>query len=216
MAGKYNQWVRKTLAARIRSNGGYYARHGGELALSWAVPFYLDGFSTVDEAKDTLVEQGHFVNLTDLNLSYPDFDEAFASLPEYALWQWAQERMVEDLSSDEGMRTWAPATASRYGFAYEGLGAEHPFDMSFELWGRGGKHVCLGRFEGVRLYGTEDICAVLESTVEDIPRYSNLWCRQLMGMLDELDACLTRENAARCGQYYAADFLMQYIQGDWQ
>lgn len=208
MAGKYNKWVRAKLAARIESNGGYHAQ-SGSFALSWTVHFY-GTISTAEQARKALVDCDHFLNEADLMLRHPDFDEWFDGLADHerCMYEYAQSTLVDDLSSDEGFAMWRPETAKRYGFDYDGPGATTAFDMGLGNYGRGGKHVCLTHFEGqdLQMYN-RDLSELVEQGLDGCT-VSNKWCRQLMGIMDELDESLTDENAARAGQYYESDWLM--------
>jgi hypothetical protein len=98
---------------------------------------------------------------------------------------------------------WRPEIAARWGFAYKGKGAEKPFDATFEFHGRQGKHLIVTQFEGTDL--TLDLADMLDG-----PQYahdcvpSNLWCRQLCGMIEEWDLCFTSEAATNEYAYQRA------------
>lgn len=219
MAGRYNRWLRAKLASRIEDNGGYHARRSASFALSWCVRFY----GTVNEAEDAadaLVECEHFVNHADLELQFPDFEQWWGRSIDgghrksMACYTYAQERLQDDLESDEGLRMWSRETATKYGFDYVGRGADRPFDMKLGGYGGGGKHVCLTEFEG---HDLQDFCRDFADAIgnhlegDGDTHYSNEWCRKLMGIMDELDEALTSENAARAGRYYEADWLAQEL-----
>lgn len=216
MAGKYNTWLRRKLADRIRDNGGYYSRRE-QYALVWMARIYDVGGSDAEEAAELLVECGHFHNTADLTLQFPDFDEWYPSIvSERTLWELATEMVREDLDNDEGMRMWSPETAKRYGFDYKGEGADKPFHMCLEGVSSGGKRVTLSHFdyEGLRIDNRE-LADAIDPDVEHEYNYDrqfrNQWCRKLMGIMDELDTCLTTENATRCGRYYAADYIAREL-----
>lgn len=215
MAGRYNQWLRAKLADRIRSNGGYSRHNDKSKPLSWKV-YYFQQLENSEQAAQLLAEN-HFINMADFILNFPDFDEWFAEQDRDEMWGYAQERLVDDLSDDEGLRTWSPATATRYGFSYEGEGADRPFDMMLGSYGGGGKHVCLTRFDCETLEGMTSECFAAGVGGHLDPEwcwgrnFTNRWCRKLMGIMDELDEALTKENAARCGAYYEADLLAREL-----
>lgn len=219
MAGKYNTWLRRTLANRIRQNGGYNSRSDGA-PLAWTVRYYR-GLESVEEAAKMLAET-HFINELDMLVQMPDIDEKLAIFFDTlalssARWSHAQGCLVDDLYEDEGIRTWSPKTATRYGFDYKGEGADRAFDMELKNYGRGGKHVCLTRFDGEQLdrVTNEELADLIDPSIEKNPSYDTLlpngWCRKLMGIMDELDETLTDENAERCGRYYETDWLAREL-----
>jgi len=215
MAGRYNTWLRTKLADRIRSNGGYSRYNDKSKPLSWKV-YYFQQLENPEQAAQLLAEN-YFINMADFILNFPDFDEWFGEQDKDELWSYAQEHLMNDLMDDEGLRMWSPKTADRYGFSYEGEGADRPFDMTLEGHGGGGKHVCLTRFDGEALEGmtSEDFAAEigehLDSDWNWRRNFTNGWCRKLMGIMDELDEALTEENAACCGAYYEADLLAREL-----
>lgn len=217
MAGRYNTWVRRKLAERIRNNGGYFARHNQRQALSWCVRVYAD-IGSVEEAAKLMVEHGHFISETHLNLQVPDFAERVGEIVDgegpRRLWEYAQELLQADLTDDEGLRMWSPDTARRCGFDYAGPGADRPFDMALEGWGGGGKHVGLLQFEGEDLrMSANDLADMIDpDTVKDPSGYTNTWCRKLMGIMDELDECLTTKAATEQALYYMVDHIMQELE----
>lgn len=215
MAGRYNTWLRSTLAARIRGNGGYNSRSDGG-PLAWTVRY----MSTYANAERKLLMEAiagnYFVSEADMILQRPNIAEEVYTLiddPDNGMWAYVQERLCDDLNADEGLRMWSPATATRYGFDYKGEGADRGFDMDLRNYGRGGKHVCLMRFdcETLSKYTNDELADLIDpETEKDFnwdPQFSNGWCRKLMGIMDELDVCLTDEAAAASGRYYEADWL---------
>jgi hypothetical protein len=220
MAGRYNTWLRTKLAERIRSNGGYNARHQEGGPLAWTVRYFssLD----LDDAQKILdmLAAEHFSCMADMLLQRPRIDEEIAQIVDAdsgKMWEHAQERLVDDLHEDEGLRMWSPATATRYGFDYKGEGADHGFDMELKNYGRGGKHVCLTRFDCKSLdkFMNGDLADLIDPETEKDYNYdtmfSNGWCRRLMGIMDELDACLTDKAAAESGRYYEVDWLAREL-----
>ena len=217
MAGRYNQWLRAKLADRIRSNGGY--RDGGPL--SWTVCYYSTYYTAgAVDAYLKIIAENHFSCMADMLLQRPRIDEEIAQIVDAdsgKMWEWAQEVLVDDLHNDEGLRMWSPATATRYGFDYKGEGADHGFDMELKNYGRGGKHVCLTRFdyESLDKFMSGDLADLIDPETEKDYNYdtmfSNGWCRRLMGIMDELDACLTDKAAAESGMHYEVDWLAREL-----
>lgn len=216
MAGRYNQWLRAKLAERIRSNGGYNARHQEGGPLAWTVRYYSDMYSADTQKVLAMIAENHFSCMADMILQHPNIDEEVETILRHEtgdMWAWAQERLVDDLHNDEGMRMWSPKTADRYGFDYKGEGADRPFDMELKNYGRGGKHVCLTRFDCKSLdkFMNGDLADLIDPETEKDYTYdtmfSNGWCRKLMGIMDELGAHLTDEEATKQGMYYEVDWL---------
>lgn len=205
MAGRYNTWLRNKLADRIEGHGEYCACRHAWFPLEWNVPFYASINSDL-EVVELMVEYGHVENEADFNLRFPDF--AWSDSFGQDAWGFAQERLVDDLTNDEGLSMWSPDTAKKYGFDYVGDGADRPFRTKLENYGRGGKHVVISEFEGITLRGhrADSLAGSIWKENEDL-QVSNKWCRQLMGMLDEWDGIFTQKNATDVGRYYMADFI---------
>ena len=219
MAGRYNTWLRAKLADRIRSNGGYKSRSDGG-PLAWTVHYYSDMYSADTQKVLTMIAENHFSCMADMILQHPNIDEEVETILRHEtgdMWALAQERLVDDLHEDEGLRMWSPATATRYGFDYKGEGADRGFDMELKNYGRGGKHVCLTRFDCKSLdkFMNGDLADLIDPETEKDYNYdtmfSNGWCRRLMGIMDELDACLTDKAAAESGRYYEVDWLAREL-----
>jgi hypothetical protein len=207
---KATQYWRQKLAEKVACIGGYSRSREAAFPLEFTV--YCSPSLDAADIKPLLVEYGHFINEADIELQHPDFDEWFRhTYSDYALMQFAQEQVVEGLSSDEGMCMWSPETAKKYGFDYKGDGAERGFECSFGNYGRGGKHVCVERFEGVD-FSEMSNDRMLE-IINDMSQpggtldqsFSNRWVRQLCGMLDEWAQVFTTANAEANAIYYATD-----------
>lgn len=220
MAGKYNTWLRTKLADRIRDNGGYCCRYHDKYPLVWMVRVYDLGIDDAEEAKAALVEHEHFISEADLILQFPNFDEWYAAeIGEgRGVYDEAIERLQEDLRDDEGLRMWSPKTADRYGFEYKGEGADKPFHMCLEAVSSGGKRVALSMFDYEKLeIDNNELADAIDPEQADErdwcydKRFTNSWCRRLMGIMDELDEALTEENAKRCGRYYATDYIAREL-----
>lgn len=207
MAGRYNTWVRKALLNRLEWHG--YCSNRTRHALAYTVEFY-ESIVSAEQASELLIEHGHFINEADLAIRFPDFDSRFGALDEPEMHWAAQEQLVDDLTDDEGYRTWSPETARRYGFDYTGDGADRPFEVKFHTLGRGGKHVVIVEFDGVSL--NEDLAERIENKDWGYTEFiSNQWCRKLMGMMDEWDVMLTTTNAHKCGKYYMTDYIAREL-----
>ena len=207
MAGRYNAWVRKSLANRLAGRSYYSERR--IYALSYTVEFY-GSIGNSEEASELLIENGHFINEADLTIQFPDFESQFDALDGPDMYRDAQEHLIDDLADDVGFRTWSPETARKYGFDYTGDGADSPFEVEFRTLGCGGKHVVVVEFDGVSL--NEDLAERIANKdwgyTEFIP---NQWCRKLMGMMDEWDKMLTTANAHKRGKYYMTYYIAREL-----
>lgn len=208
MAGRYNTWLRKALLNRLEGHD-YYGGGHSRYALAYTVEFY-GSIDSVEEASELLVKHGHFVNETDLTIRFPDFESRFEAVDEPDMYREAQGRLIDDLTDDEGLRTWSPETARRYGFDYTGDGADRPFEAKFNTMGRGGKHVVVVEFDGVVL-GADLVECIANVDWQHTGMVSNQWCRKLMGMMDEWDTMLTTANAHECGKYYMTDYIAREL-----
>lgn len=136
------------------------------------------------------------------------------------VWEDVQESMARSVTEgdDDAMRTIRPEIAKRFGLVYhnwplryeriaksdaafypagkEGWKLSEPFskhlnfDVSFELHGRGGKHLCLTEFEGRGLNVRSDHLAEAirdDSQEWDRGNYPNEWCQKLLAYIHECD-----------------------------
>lgn len=189
--------IRERLKAAIDGNGGYH-----EWALSWDV-----SLSSVDadEVLEVLAKE-HYHNEFDLILQYPEVKEMIeAHMQTAEVNQDMQEQMQERLIDGDTFRMWSPDVAKKHGFAYKGEGSELPFEVDFAFEGRGGKHLVVTKFAGVKL--TKDAFAEFFDDPHYV-QYSNYWCRQLLGMIEEWDLCFTRV-AVKSEEVYTLAWLMQ-------
>ena len=217
MAGKFNTWVRQQLASRIRSNGGYPGERYVNYPLSWTVHLYAQ-IDTAAEAQDALIAAGHYLNEADMALQAPEFEVWWGSNGDITqnVHEWAGEA-VRDSLDDDAYRTWSPESAKAVCMDYAGRGADKSFDTGLALRGRGGKHVVLTEFEGVILtsYTNEELAVVVEN-VDHSDQYvmhvRNAWCRQLLGMMLELDKLLTDEAALDEYRYQYGFYLSQQLE----
>lgn len=220
MAGRYNHWLRTKLAERVRDNDGYSERHTKH-ALVWMCRVYDDGVEDVEDAVRGLVDAGYFISEADLALRVPDYariiDERLdCGRAGNRLYIAVCESLQDALANDQVYRTWTPETARRYGFDYEGDGADQPFDMGLSCVSSGGKRVSLTAFEGVPLSGySYDFAEYIAPEEIDSGgayfRPSNVWCRRLMGVMDELDTLLSRESVMAQARYFALDILADIL-----
>lgn len=220
MAGRYNHWLRTKLAERIRGNGGYSERHTKH-ALVWMCRVYDVGIKDVEDAVRGLVDAGHFLSEADLTLQAPDYAQSIAEYLDYGsaasrIHAAVCDSLQDELVNDHAYRMWSPETARRYGFDYSGDGADQPFDMDLSCVSSGGKRVSLTVFEGVPLSGYSYDFAehVAPEEIDSGGAYfrpSNVWCRRLMGVMDELDTLLSRESVMAQARYFALDILADIL-----
>jgi hypothetical protein len=191
--------IRQLLAEKLRYNAGY---HGDRKhwALEWNVSI---GLVRPELVTKYLIEQ-HFQNELDAALQHPNLLERVRrELDSNYDDSHIIEQMRDGVDGGDTYRMWRPEIAARWGFEYKGKGAEKPFDVTFEFHGRQGKHLIVTNFEGFDL--TIDLADMLERPqyAHDCPP-SNLWCRQLCGMIEEWDLCFTHEAATNEYAYQRA------------
>jgi len=218
MAGKFNTWVRQQLADRIRDNGGYWGDLRTHYPLEWTVYLY-DAIDTAAKAQDALIACGHYLNEADMALRAPEFEVWWRANGDITrnVHEWAGEAVRGSLQDDEGFRTWSPESAKVVCMDYAGRGAGKPFNMRLALRGRGGKHVVLTEFEGVNLtsYTNKELAEVVENVDHSDPyvmHVRNTWCRQLLGMMLELDKLLTDKAALEEYRYQYGFYLSQQLE----
>jgi hypothetical protein len=103
-------------------------------------------------------------------------------------------RSLED-GSDIYSMLGCPVVASRFG-----LDEDATYDVQFSFEGRGGKHLCVTRFEGHDLSGV-DLAAELQGQAADKycgPHdvYTNDWCRKLCAMMFDWSKRFTPRTAS--------------------
>ncbi len=224
MANKY----RELLAQVIENNGGYSAGRGGTFALEFTVGLYYADLSVEHLYKIAVENFGPLPPLTPAI----EWDVAQA-------WEWAQQNMTDTLNDNEGYCTYSPSNAKLYGMPYctppglkywrrkkEGDVCGYPakvsgwwivnpycnesYSVKFGLYGRGGKHLCIESFEGVRLDMSADQLADAIRNDED-GTYSNKWCQRLLCMVVEWEKCFTSKLASAELEYQCADQLAQRL-----
>ena len=203
--------LRHRLAKKIDANGGYSDRDG-VYALSWDVPVYgLGGFDLVTE----LVKDGYFQSPADVLLRYPNIERLWDDFMLSNTYD-PTEDMQEAVRDCDTYRMWRPKFARRNGFSYTGLGAEKPFDVEFEFHGRGGKHLCVTKFQGESLIERRGEQRMMERLTDPNLRewyghHTTEWMRQLCGMIDEWNVCFTREAAEQEARYLTLDRFVRWL-----
>lgn len=202
--------VRIRLADALESNGGYYCRDV-HAALSWDVSLWNYNMHLI--LHHLAVEGQWFVNEAAMRLQYPLIEREVERLLEM-VHPWAQETMCENLDNDDGLKMWSPVTAAKHGFDYTGDGAEKTFDVEFGLYGRGGKHLCVTEFKGRKV--DRDLIDVLREVGESYHCVPNLWCRQLLAMIEEWNQCFSREAVLREYNYQLAWQIGRVLEDEWE
>lgn len=223
---------RKLLAAAISRNAGYSSRHD-----KWPLEFNV-GLYYADLDRDhieALAVSDHGVTKEQV--------EATRDLVEWdpeSEWTDIQSQMHDGLNDDDGNRTYSPATAASYGLPYHAFPqrykrrtnecAYHPtkkdgwikvspytckyFDVEFALAGRGGKHLVVESFDGVKLCGwtADDLEeALLDDEQCHYHGFTNDWCRNLLTMITTWSESFTPERASSEMEYLAADRYAQQV-----
>lgn len=215
---------RELLARAIESNGGYSRGYGERFALSFNVALYYANLD-VDHIYALAVKE--FGEL-------PPLTPAFEWDANYE-WECGQKFMAQSLADSDCYKTYSPDTAKRYGMPYHtspwikywrkrkpddtsyypakvpGWIIVNPYcnesyDVEFGLYGRGGKHLCIEAFEGVRMdMSADDLAYAIRN--DEAGDYSNKWCQRLLAMMAEWEQCFTPEAASAELEYQCASSL---------
>jgi hypothetical protein len=182
--------LRELCAKAIDKNGGYSTGYHDRFALSFNVGLYHVNMSKEHIYKVMCETHGH----EPMPANY-QWDEQ-------RQYDWAQETTCYMLNDDDGRRTYGEATGVKYGLPR----GEHYFEVKFGLYGRGGKHLCVERFEGHRLdrISAGALAAEIRDHSAGSTTYSNEWCRNLLAMIDEWTEIFTPKNASDEVEYQAA------------
>lgn len=220
---------RKLLVKKLRENGGYSGYHDCSPIL-YTVCFLPD------------LSLEHIAKLADYGRPIPK--EIVKAWDENNLWSNYQELAVNGLDDWDTYRTYSPATAARFGLPYysqsqkyrrktlkdlayypagkEGWIKENPyvaetFDVEFTNYGRGGKRVCVTRFEGINLnVYNEDLIEHIETGINQYGSYvpiPNKWCQKLLAMMHEWEELITEKAIKDNAEYMAAEDLRYELIG---
>jgi len=216
--------LRLVLADRVEANGGY-SRNYESYPIEYDVSVYR-----ADLDRDNIYEvmckgYGYLPPPTSL-----EWDEQ-------QQYDWALEdaaRSIRD-GDDDGYKTYSPATAAKYGLPYyttprkyrrkvagdmcyypakkAGWVLDKPYcceqlDVKFSLAGRGGKHLVVRQFEGVKLnMSAKDLASDIREGGDNGyygTKYTNQWCVRLLAMMEEWEKCFTPEIASKEVEFQAA------------
>ena len=186
------------LADAIESNGGYYSRHN-MWPLSWDVSVWSR--RTVKDIARLYIEESRdedraavavaLVTSESDNLSgrYVKLEVKRFNLDQAG--DWAIESMRYSLDEDDTYRYVSPEVYEKHG-----LPNDTQFDVEFELYGRGGKHLCITEFGGRRLAGidAEDLRGAEYLEEHGI---SDDWCLKLLAYIAEADKMFSRESVQK-------------------
>lgn len=200
--------LREILANKVEENGGYG---------SWNASYAIEYDVSLRHA-DADVDSVYAYACQKIGTLSPITGLVWAA---YQEWGFAQEQMYCALNDDEAYRTYSPLAAARYGLPYHRFPrrykrktdecayypAELPgwildkpfenltFDVTFELAGRGGKHLVIREFEGHSLcISNRDLVQQIRAG-QDTP-YTNRWCTKLLVMMEEWEQVFTSKNAS--------------------
>ena len=210
MSRKTNWKLRQILASRLQRNGGYRRGRGEDFVLEWCVPVY--GPASMPQMMKSLVDAGEFLNEGDILIQYPDVNDRWEWFTRDGTnynqaWDTLIEDMRESVTGCDTFKMWRPEIAKKYGFSYDGLGADKPFEVEFCFAGRGGKHLCIEKFEGVSLNQRD----LIDNLTDPEEAWPTLWVRQLLGMIEEWDLCFTRQAVEAEARYLLAFRFAEYI-----
>ncbi|HEX6826691.1 MAG TPA: hypothetical protein VF077_10290, partial [Nitrospiraceae bacterium] len=192
MSRKTNWKLRQILASKLQRNGGYRRGRGEDFVLEWCVPVYAS--LTRSNLVPAIISTGEVLHEADLRLQYPEIEDVWEQYirdpkQDERTWEWLIEDMRESVTGSDCYAMWRPEIAKKWGFSYDGLGADKPFEVEFCFAGRGGKHLCIEKFEGISLNQRD----LIDNLLDPEEAWPTLWVRQLLGMIEEWDLCFTQE-----------------------
>jgi len=210
MSRKTNRKLREILASRLQRNGGYRRGRGEDFVLEWNVPVWID--ANISNIIPELVRIGEFLSEADVRLQYPEIEtmwNQYSRDGEFTnqSWEWLIEDMRESVTGGDCFKMWRPEIAKKYGFSYDGPGADKPFEVEFGFYGRGGKHLCIEKFEGISLNDRE----LIDNLTDPEEAWPTLWVRQLLGMIEEWDLCFTEKAVQSEARYLLAFRFAEFI-----
>lgn len=195
---KGNIW-RHLLVRAIEANGGYCARHD-RYALEWNVACYA-GIGDFDTLLAKAREGGNDFGIT----ADTDLDAGLLAELKFEwdgqqnqsdMWGWVIDDMRQSVERDDTYRFLRPEIEQRYGVS----SGESGFDVDWVFEGRGGKHLCLSRFQYRDL--EKHYTDLAGEIAEDVTgEYSNSWCLKLLAFIHESDICFTREKVEQEFEY---------------
>ena len=186
---------REQLADAIEANGGYISGYRDGFAIQFNVALYWANLDK-DHIYKRVVEGYGEVPMSPL-LEW-DANE---------IWSQVQEEMYDRLNDDDAQRSYSRATAVAYGLTHD----ENYFDVTFELHGRGGKHLVVESFEGIKLNRScRDFVSDLRD--DDGTEFNEVWCNNLLAMLGEWGGMFTQKKASDEMEYLAAYRMHQRLE----
>ena len=228
--------IREVLINRIETNGGYHRHHQQSCALEWTVSFTPD------------LDIDHIYALTKDERPLPDSirkawnadqrwemyqeqvangldgDDVYRTYSPETAARWGLPYLNIDRPVTERYARMTGNECAYYPAKIKGWRLNKPFsalafNVTFELSGRGGKHICVTEFEGQSLCGDrEDLLqAIREGDGGEVfglthrHTYSNQWCVKLLAMMDEWDKMFNSTAADEEGEYLATEDLQREL-----
>ncbi len=210
---------RLMLADAIENNGGYYADRWARYAIEYNVGLYH-----VDLSKEHMYELAVKHGLTDRPYVEIEWNED-------SEFEWAQQNAARGIMDGDDCcyNSYDVPTSIRFGLPYftkrryakrtnecayypakvsgwmiKDQYANVEFEVEMGLYGRGGKHLCVSKFEGIKLdMSSADLAEAIRDTEED-QGYSNKWCHKLLAMMHVWEEMFTPEKASTEVEYQAA------------
>lgn len=202
---------RKMLADKIEANGGYCSDRWTRYAIEYNVGLYYVDLSP-EKLYKLAVKEG-ITNRPYLEIKWDQDSE----------YEWAQQNAARGImdGDDCAYSSYDVPTSIRFGLPYfkkrryirrtnecafypakvsgwiiKDQYADTSFEVEFGLYGRGGKHLCISKFEGYPLdMRSEDLAEAIRDTEED-QGYSNRWCQNLLAMMNVWEEMFTPEQAS--------------------
>ena len=183
------------LADAIESNGGYYSRPN-MWPLSWDVSVWSR--RTIEDIARLYIEESRDEDRAAVAVALvtgkPDnLSGRYAKLKveRFNLNQasdWALEDMRYSLDEFDTYRYVSPGVYEKHGLPNDTM-----FDVEFELYGRGGKHLCITEFEGRKL-ASIDAEDLRDTEYREENGISDDWCRKLLAYIEEAGEMFSRES----------------------
>ena len=217
------------LIEAVERNGGYGSRWDSH-PIEYVVGLYYT-LGDLDDYADAMINE-KTLDPRLWELIREDFSDNFDM---NSHWHDVQGFMAD--MDDCTYRTYGPTTAVKYGLPYEKFPNEYKkidkdlayfpaqkegwkrvdpyinleFEVDFTLQGRGGKHLCVAKFDGHTLEGMSSE-RFIEALEDPDTQFSNEWCRNLLAMMDEWDEIFTSHKVSSQFDYLMKDRILQRIE----
>ena len=190
----------KNRLIRLLNDGRVSYYDHGKYLLTWNVKMH---HTPTTETILNCVAVNFYKHRGELLIRFPEAEDIVEEkLHDDNTFGFVLESMRHSFEDGDTYRMYRPKFAKKYGLAYEGKGADSPFDVEFCYLGRSGGYLAIEAFEGIRMKDFD---------YDDW--YPDQWTRQLCAMIEEWDLCLTRESIYAEFDYQLAWLVNQELEG---